>query len=379
MIQWYAKKIEEGLNDLAVNSGIERTFKIFADSGELPDVAYDPTDERDAQRIEGEIYGVFDAQPSRLAPIPGVTVLSINGTLSVLPEIKLGRSVESGEFQEDHIVEDLLEAFVRENNGKTYEYIDDADSEKKFTVSASFSPVVCGDWEMHSTALGETIPLSVSVYLTAVQSGVSSNDVTVYIDGYPVFYESLLPARQKTLDQFTYSREPIKSVVEQHAMTIDIVLPLLRNKICDALLEEMLDGSFTVPHSVVLKYPSGEREYICTLASANAPAKPGQNVGMALSFVEAKKDVALEEMGEQLERLGSQFKRETMVAPSYDGIYINDISGAYGITLEKGKRYAYAMIPYVGGRLFGSFEYDGENKRLLETSYFTIVRMTYGE
>ena len=380
MIQWFSKVIEDGLNALAVQNNLPHKFVIYADSGERPDVEYNPTEEREAKELEGIVYGVFDAQPSRMAPIPGITVVSITGTLTVLPELKRDRDSESGQFKEETVVENLLEAFGRENNGRTYEYTDDGGA--AFKVSVNFSPVVCGDWETHSTTLGETIPLSMSVYLTAVESGVSSNDVTVYVDGYPVFYESLNVARQKTLDQFTYQRGPINSVTVQHGLTVDLVFPLLRNRICDALLNEILDGSFTTPHGVVLSYPNAEREYLCVLGTSSAPAVPGKNVGLAVSFAEAKKDVALGELSANLANLGDQFAPAFFLTP-YGGkpLNISDINGREGVSFEIGKRYTVAARFQDGTRLFKTFKFNGEDEALIESfkdGTQGFVRVTYG-
>lgn len=382
MIQWFSKVIEQGLNDLAVIAKIPRTFVIYADAGERPDVAYNPTDERAAADIEGKVYGVFDAQPSRMAPIPGITVVSITGTLSLLPEVKLSEGV--GQFSEVSVIEDILESFGRANNGKTYAYTDEDGTE--FNVSVNFSPVVSGDWQMHSTALGETIPLNMSVYLTAVQKGVSSNDVTVYVDGYPIFYESLLVSRQKTLDQFTYEEESIKSVTTQHAFGVDIVFPLLKSRISKALLAEILDGSFTTPHSVVLSYPDIEREYMCVLGPSNAPAKPGQNVGLSVSFVEAKKDVALKEIGTRLRNLGEHFSSIGLVTINAgDSLTPARLDGVFGFNFEVGKRYtvAAALSGYYP-TVFKTFEYTAENRDLILGGPFDdgatmLVRITYGE
>ncbi|MBQ8908330.1 MAG: hypothetical protein IJY71_07080 [Clostridia bacterium] len=390
MIKWFAKEMEKTLNALAVANGLERSFVIFADAGERPDVEYDPTDERSALDIEGKIYGVFDAQPSRMAPIPGVTVLSITGTLTVFPEVKLDRNSDSGQFDEGIKIEELLSLYARENNGRTYKYPDPDEPSRnnvEYNVAVNFSPVVCGDWEMHSTALGETVPLNMSVYLTAVESGVSSNDVTVYVDGYPIFYESMLPSRQKTLDQFTYENAPIKSVAVQHAFGLDIVFPLLKNRICTALLEELLDGSFTTPHSVVLAYPDGiEREYLCLMGSSNSPAKPGQNVGVSVSFVEAKRDVALKEIGATLTGLGEQFREKPPIpvgVSAKKSLTPGDLI-RMGVSFEKGKRYtvAAAVTGYYP-TIFKTFLYTGDNTVALsdvveiDTEFW--VRVTYGE
>ena len=383
MIEWYARLMQNALNDISVKlDGNNPLFVIYADSAEVPDAdSYKEAAENDVD-LPKLVFGVFDAQPSRMAPMPGITVLSITGTLTVMPEAKRDRSAVVGSYDEQTLVEGILNTFTREENGKTYTYIDGLGNE--FNVSVSFSPVVCGDWQVHSIEYGETVPLSLSVYLTAVQRGVSSNDVGLFIDGYPIFYESLLPARQKTTDQFTYSGESVKSVVIQHAMMIDAILPLQRSKICDALLAELLDGSFTVPHMVTLKYPSIERSYLCLLGSSNAPAKPGQNVGLSLSFLEAKKDVACAGVGARLSALGSQFAPVKEIEAPTGSVTVGMLKSAFSgeVELVKGKRYAFALRSKDGSaNFFSMFEYDGKDGTVLNTdahsSYF--ARLTYGE
>lgn len=391
MIEWYAKKMESALNDISYAMGGENPyFVIFTDSAEAPDAdAYKEAADNDVE-VPKLVFGTFDAQPSRMAPIPGITVVSITGTLTFMPEIKRDRSVQFGSYEELSAVEGILNTFTRQENGKTYSFTDALNHE--FNVSVNFSPVVCGDWQVHSTEYGETVPLSLSVYLTAVQRGVSSNEVGLFVDGYPIFYESLLTARQKTIDQFTYAKESVKSVAIQHAMMIDVVLPLQRSRICDALIKEVLDGSFTIPHIVTLKFPSYEKSYLCLLGTCNAPSKPGQNVGLSLSFAEAKEDVALEEMGpgvdssDGLDMLGNHFAKRASFQMNGDAT-IGNIKDAYkeqtdAPTLEVGKRYAYALYrpPYFAKKI-GSFVYDGNDSVSLGFPCvgWTYVRLTYGE
>lgn len=381
MIEWYARHMEIALNDISLKLDENNPlFAIYTDAAEVPDAdSYKEASDNDVEPPK-LVFGIFDAQPSRMAPIPGITVLSITGTLTVMPEAKRDRSTVVGPYDEQTLVEGILNTFTREENGKTHPYTDGLGNE--FNVSVSFSPVVCGDWQVHSIEYGETVPLSLSVYLTAVQRGVSSNDVELFIDGYPIFYESLVPSRQKTADQFTYKFESVKSVAVQHAISIDVTLPLQRSRICDALLAELMDGSFTIPHMVTLKYPSIERRYLCLLGSSNAPAKPGLNVGLSLSFIEAKRDVAYAGVGPHLLRLGEQFTP----AEEIEGrvITIGMLKSAFvgEVTLVNGRRYAYAFqSPDGKSSYFGQFEYQGyDESYLVEDVYPSwLARITYGE
>ena len=381
MIEWYARLMQSALNDISLKLDKSNPlFVIYTDAAEAPDAdSYKEASDNDVEPPK-LVFGIFDAQPSRMAPIPGITVLSITGTLTVMPEAKRDRSTVVGPYDEQTLVEGILNTFTREENGKTHLYTDGLGNE--FNVSVSFSPVVCGDWQVHSIEYGETVPLSLSVYLTAVQCGVSSNDVELFIDGYPIFYESLVPARQKTADQFTYKFEPVKSVAIQHAFSIDAILPLQRSRICDALLAELMDGSFTTPHMVTLKYPSIERNYLCLLGNSNAPAKPGLNVGLSLSFLEAKQDVAYAGVGTSLSGLGTQFA-PTKAIEAQD-VTIGVLKSAFvgEVTLVKGRRYAYALYSRLRkSSLFGMFEYQGVDGISLASDVFPswLARITYGE
>ena len=381
MIEWYARLMQSALNDISLKLDKSNPlFVIYTDAAEAPDAdSYKEASDNDVEPPK-LVFGIFDAQPSRMAPIPGITVLSITGTLTVMPEAKRDRSTVVGPYDEQPLVEGILNTFTREENGKTHLYTDGLGNE--FNVSVSFSPVVCGDWQVHSIEYGETVPLSLSVYLTAVQRGVSSNDVELFIDGYPIFYESLVPARQKTADQFTYKFESVKSVAIQPAISIDVTLPLQRSKICDALLAELMDGSFTTPHMVTLKYPSIERNYLCLLGNSNAPAKPGLNVGLSLSFLEAKEDVAYAGVGTRLSELGTQFAPAKAIEGQ--SITIGKLKSAFAgeVTLVKGRRYAYALqSPDYESSHFGQFEYQGVDGTSLKTGEHPswLARITYGE
>lgn len=386
MIDWYKKKIEGGLNDTAKAMDLDRTFVIFADAGYVKDAetyAEDTANELDTP--PNLVFGTLDAQPSRMAPIPGLSVVSVTGTLTIMPEARLGKDgSEQGQLDELTVIENILNAYTRATNGRTYnDYVDELGV--RFTVTVNFSPVTNGDWQLHSIEYGETVPLTVSVYLTAVQEGVSSNDVQIFVDGYPIFYETLLPARQKTLDQFTYEGQSVKSVAVQHAITIDATVPLLRSRICVALLAEMLEGSYTIPHLVTLKYPSYEKTYLCLLGSSNTPSKPGLNVGFALSFAEAKEDVAMEGLGGyKLPSLGSQFRKAADGRNNFGNLTIGYLKKIFGDdALVIGKRYACAAsVKYLDGTeyTFVEFVYTGQDDTvLIDKTGATYARLTYGE
>lgn len=392
MIKHFAEIIRNGLDDYAVKIGVDRTFCIFTDAGEYESVSYNPHEPRDPDNIAGKIYGILDADPSKLAPIPGLSVVTYSGTLEIMVEAKHDNNPQNGEFEEVSRIEGLLNAYGRHANGEVYQYTDK--DEKEFAVTVNFSPAVVGDWQIHSTVFGEVIPVSMSIYLTAVENGVGSNDLKLWIDGYPVYYENLVLTRQKTPDQYTYEKNgSIKSTILQHAFGVDFTAPLLRGKLSDAILRENLDGSFNTPHVVTIAVNSGKemsivKNYLCTFGNSSLALQPGKNVGATVSLVEVKNDIAAFAAGVALQNLGEQWGERSYIERSF--ITFGDILDAPKVAqgsrctfiaaaLEQPSENEYKVLSLHYGSFCCSDVAEGETVVSgIEASAF-VVRVSYAE
>lgn len=388
LINDLCEKMQDGLNDTAQSFGLKHTFCIYTDAGQMPSVQNDPYEVRDAETRSHTVYGILDADPSRLAPIRGLSVITLAGTLEVMAEAKLGHSAQGGELVEAQRIESLLNAYGQCENGAVYDYEDDGG--KTYTVTLNFSPAVLGDWQVHSTVLGEVIPVSMSVYLSAVENGVSANDLKVWIDGYPVYYESLNLTRQKTVDQYTYKQgESIRSTVLQHGFGVDLTMPVLKNKLSFIAAVEILRGEFNVPHVVSVEMPTyaGDLrfDYLCTFGNSSAASQPGKNVGATVSLVECKMEMAADAAGEGLSLLGLQWDGPVEITCAKGSTSAAHLMKLLGLNKEENKGKLYAFIARresdEGDLFYGSLVYGDKNDSViyLDEGATLCVRVSDGE
>lgn len=392
-------KMQNGLNDTAQSLDLKRTFCIYTDAGQMPSVQNDPYEVRDAETRSHTVYGILDADPSRLAPIRGLSVITLAGTLEVMAEAKLGHSTQGGELVEAQRIERLLNAYGQGENGTVYEY--EGDGGKTYTVTLNFSPAVLGDWQVHSTAFGEVIPVSMSVYLSAVENGVSANDLKVWIDGYPVYYESLNLTRQKTVDQYTYKRgESIRSTVLQHGFGVDLTMPVLKSELSFTVMTEILRGDFNVPHVVSVEIPTHvvsveipahvepiRFNYLCAFGNSSAASQPGKNVGATVSLVECKMEMAADAAGEGLSLLGQQWSDPVEIYCDEGSISAAQLMELLGLNKAENKGKLYAFIARrksdEGDLFYGSLVYGDKNANAivikLDKSAVLYVRVSDGE
>lgn len=284
-----------------VQNGLGERFKIFAEAGERDSVRTSEFEMRAREDILNAVYGTLYIEPSNLAPIKGLTVLTIRATLEVLCEIRRKPTSPDVTFEEIDTIRSILDAFAQEHNGTvfssdSYPSEDSEASEKTYSIVPSFSPAICGDVEEIVSEFGEVIPVYLSILFTAVEDGVLSNDVEISIDGNPIYFESATISRVKVVDQFTYGKgAPMKASVTQHGFGIDIVSPLLSDKLGAIIMSEILDGSFNRTHTVTVTKGDTTKSYTCIFGNSSLSLQPGKNVGATLSLVEARDDLPADE------------------------------------------------------------------------------------
>ena len=281
--------IQTGLQATAKEMGAPLGFRLFLDAGERESVRLNEYETRSAAELNSQVFGTLYLDPSNRAPIKGLTVLTIRATVEVLCELRRVPTDPSGEFPELERLRSVLDTFAASFNGQTFAEVLDG---KTFNITPNFSPAVVGDVMEVVSNFGEVLPLFLSVTFTAVEGGVSSNDVTIYIDGYPVYYESAVLTRSKMVDQYTYSTNaPLTANTVQHGFGVDFIAPLLTGALGDALMREILGGSFNEAHAVIIERGETINTYLCIFGNSSANLQPGKNVGATVSLVEGNMDL----------------------------------------------------------------------------------------
>ena len=281
--------IQTGLQATAKAMGAPLDFRIFLDAGERESVRLNEYETRSAEELNSQVFGTLYLDPSNRAPIKGLTVLTIRATLEVLCELRRVPTDPSGEFPELECLRSLLDTYAARLNGQTFAEVLDG---KTFNITPNFSPAVVGDVMEVVSNFGEVLPLFLSVTFTAVEGGVSSNDVTIYIDGHPVYYESAVLTRSKMVDQYTYhTGAPLTANTVQHGFGVDFIAPLLTGALGDALMREILGGSFNAAHAVIIERGETINSYLCIFGNSSANLQPGKNVGATVSLVEGNMEL----------------------------------------------------------------------------------------
>jgi hypothetical protein len=285
IIDEFISTLKTGLEEYAATAGDARTFHIFKEAGERGVLAFNAFEQRTTEEMLSEVYATLYVTPSQMLPIKGLTVLNISATLEVLVDVNKTPVNDEGHYPELDYILSLLERFTSENNGETY--IADEDN-KNFSVTVNYSPATASTWRLESSLTGEIVPVSVSIYLRAVENGVSSNDITIKIDNEEVFFESCVFTRNKVVEPYTYTEDaPTKSTAIQHGFGVDLVLPLINSTVGTKIINEVLDGSLNTPHTVYIKIGNERyRVYNCIFGNSSLSGQVGKNVGVTVSFVE---------------------------------------------------------------------------------------------
>lgn len=285
--EYLLSNIKTALEALSIESGSERIFDIFLEAGDRDKIAASMYEERTAEEMTSHVFGTMSAEPSRLAPIKGVTVMTSTASLELLVEAAKDREAgEIGSFEEVTYILHLLTSYASQNNGMTYQVEEDG---KSFTVTVNFSPPTCGELTFASSYFGEILPVRMAIYLTAVENGVSSNDVEITIDGHEVYYERAVLNRAKVIDSYTFGEgQSAQGTALQNAFSVELVCPLFSGALKETYVNEVLLGSYNEAHTVRVTIAGISKSYSCIFGNSSAAVEPGKNVGVSVTLIERR-------------------------------------------------------------------------------------------
>lgn len=288
IIDDFISTLKTGLEAYAATSGDARTFHIFKEAGERGVLAFNAFEQRTTEEMLSEVFATLYVTPSQMLPIPGLSVLNISATLEVLVDVNKTPADSDGSYPELDYILSLLQGYTSENNGSIYTMTEgEGEKKKSYTVTVNYSPATASTWRLESSLTGEVVPVSVSVFLRAVENGVSTNDISIKIDGHDVFFESVSFTRNKVVEPYTFSTgEAAQSTAIQHAFGIDLVLPLLTGSVGDIVRNEVLRGSLNETHEVWVKIGNAEKTYNCIFGNSSLSGEVGKNVGVTVSLIE---------------------------------------------------------------------------------------------
>lgn len=321
-----AKMIEDGLN--ATGATLGRIFRIFADAGLMRLARQKETEVVPLDELTATVYGVLSVSPSQLVPIRGLYMATINATLEMLVELPR-KGEERGEYTELDEVRGIVCAYIEGANGATYA------TEGNTSVTVSFSPVTTGGRVQATSEFGDGITLLLNLSAVEVDNGIASNDVTITLDGHPVYYQAAVISRAKTSEVFNESTAAAKTIIQQSGFGVDITAPLLTSAAGRIFSSSLLDASRAYDaHAVKVEIGAFSGVYLCVLGTSQATARAGENVGITAALAECLATLAtFPTDGDAAWRVSTQV--QTGAAFSVDGtaseVYaIAKVNGVWG-------------------------------------------------
>lgn len=279
-----ADKIADGLNATAEGTG--RHFRIFADAGLMRLARQKETEVVPLDELTATVYGVLSVSPSQLVPIRGLYMATINASLEMLVELPR-QGEEWGEYHELVEVRGIVNEYIETTNGQTY------NEEGDTSVTISFSPVTTGGRVQATSEFGDGVTLMLNIAAVEVEDGISANDVTLTLDGHPVYYQAAVISRAKTTEVFNESTAAAKTLVQQAGFGVDITAPLLRSAAGRIFSASLLDASRSYDaHAVKVEIGAFVGVYLCVLGTSQATARAGENVGVTASLAECVPSLA---------------------------------------------------------------------------------------
>ena len=222
IVNKFIETIKSGLDEYSRDLGFPRSFNIFREAGERGTLAFNAFEQRTTEEMLSEVYATLYVTPSQMLPIKELLVLNISAVLEVLVDANKSPQESDGSFPEVEAMLAVLNGYTSQINGEVFTA---SKGEKSYSVTVNFSPATVGEWRLESSLTGEIVPVSVSVYLRAVEDGISSNDITIKIDGEDVFFESCVFTRNKVVEPYTYTEgAPTKSTAIWSDTTISTSL-----------------------------------------------------------------------------------------------------------------------------------------------------------
>ena len=273
-----AQLIESGLN--ATGETLGRRFRIFADAGLMRLARQKETEVVPLDELTATVYGVLSVSPSQLVPIKGLYMATINASLEMLVELPR-QGEEDGEYPELDEVRGIVCAYIEGENGATYA------TEGNTSVTVSFSPVTTGGRVQATSEFGDGITLMLNLSAVEVENGIASNEVTITLDGHPVYYQAAVISRAKTSEVFNESTAAAKTIIQQSGFGVDITAPLLTSAAGRIFSASLLDASRAYDaHAVKVEIGAQSAVYLCVLGTTQATARAGENVGITAALAE---------------------------------------------------------------------------------------------
>lgn len=278
--------IEQTLNaQLPTAEQLTKPFRIFADIGEAS-ASY-----RNLNTVYSNRYGVISVLASNNASINGLQIY--NATVSVDILVNVDQSIHDpranlGEYQPVIDMRALLDKVAAENSGVTKDFIIDRIS---YSVTSVFTLSTASTFEVDAGELGKVVPMTFSVDVSVVETGINSSAISITIDDEAVYASQIAEDMVASSEGQTRMGDSRSSFnVQEARYSLTFVMPLTSSDLSSRFLTAMHTGEISTPLSVVVKYgtktDSPEYFHTMTISSVRLTAQIPNNAGLNIELIE---------------------------------------------------------------------------------------------
>lgn len=286
--------IEELLNaELPADEQLTNPFRIFADIGEA-EKSY-----RALNTVYAKRYGVISVLSSNVTPINGLQIY--NGTVSVDILVNVDRVISTltnqgeynlGEYEEVKQTRSILDTIAANSSAVALAYDIGGIT---YSVVPVFTLSTAGTFEVQTSRLGKVIPLSFTVDVSVVETGVNSSAIRIYINNTQVPASQIAEDMVASSEGQTRMGKSLSTFNTQEAKyNLSFVTPLTTTPLSQSFLEKMHSGDSETVFRVVVEYQIGDDSqnyprytHDMILSSVRLTAQIPNNAGLNIEMIEA--------------------------------------------------------------------------------------------
>lgn len=267
-----AEAIEQGLN----NNTLGIKFAIHSDVANYKKAIN--------TRFEKQRFtnGILKIISSSVVPIQDIIVATQTAQLDIAVQLPCPETVE--ETAQKHRA--ILDGYFQTTS---LQVLSD-ESGKKYSIGSQYSLATTGGIEATSP-LGPHIVFTVMVNYSFVQNGVNSSQFGASLDGVEIGYTDLTVSRVATMDASAYSGADgnAKNIPTTSALTFEFQLPKTdkENAANAAIGAFLFSGALTTTHSLQIRTPEKNYDYVVSFGEANVSIEGIKNAGYTVTLVES--------------------------------------------------------------------------------------------
>jgi hypothetical protein len=158
-----------------------------------------------------------------------------------------------------------------------------------YAVTPTFTLSTAGDYMIDTSRLGKVVPMTFSVDISVVETGLNSSAITITIDGQEVFATQIAEdAVFSSEGQTRMGNSRSTFNIQEARYSLSFVMPLTTSALSMHFLRKMHTGDLSTPMVVTVTYGNEDTYYdhVMKPSSIRLTAQIPNNAGLNIEMIE---------------------------------------------------------------------------------------------